>query len=124
MKQSNVTVETRRRDGVCCGVFTLCFGSAFVVCLGDMLSFVWFSWLHCGVGFGFLGVRLGVSIFGFSCSWRLLLILVFGVLIVVLGVVFDGGLGWERVGDCFCWFSLKIRFTSLVVCYGGGRSVI
>ena len=43
---------------------------------------------------------------------------------MLLGVVFDGGLGWERVGDCFRWFSLKIRLTSLVVCYGGGRSVI
>ena len=98
MKQFNVTVEARRRDGVCFGVLRCV--STFVVCLGDMLSSVWFCWLHCGVGFGFLGVRLGVSIFGFSCSWRLLLILVFGVLIVVLGVVFDGGLGWERVGDC------------------------
>ena len=81
-------------------------------------------------------VALWCRVWLFGCStgcfdlWFLLFlevvidIGVWCVMIAVFGVVFDGGLGWERVGDCFCWFSLKIRFTSSVVCYGGGRSVI
>ena len=74
MKQSNVTVEARRRDGVCCGVYTLCFGSAFVVCLGDMLSSVWSP--HCGVAG--CTVVSGLAFWVFDWVFRSLVSLVLG----------------------------------------------